>query len=162
MTLLIRPLVLSNYELHFIGDIADPILDRKLKSVFAQHMNLVFHGYQSMRNAWKICNQCDVGLAILDPKDNYMESYPTKLFEYLICGLPIVTSNFELYRNLVERYNVGFCVNPYNVDEISNSLREIVDKHKYSDLTSSIALFPFNNFTWECEFKKFTHYLRQA
>ena len=151
----------SNYELHFIGDITDPVLEGKLQSIFEQYTNMIFHGYQSMHDAWKICNECDVGLAILDPKDNYMESYPTKLFEYLICGLPIITSNFELYRGLVERYNLGFCIDPNSDDEISSSLSAIVDKSKYSELASSVGLFPFDEFTWECEFAKFADYLRR-
>ena len=151
-----------NYELHFIGDIKDPILEGDLQTIFAKYPNVVFHGYKSMHAAWKICNECDVGLAILDPKDNYMESYPTKLFEYLICGIPIITSNFELYRGLVETYNLGFCTDPNSDDEISRSLSAIVDKAKYGEFVASVGLFPFHDFTWECEFAKFADYLRRT
>ena len=55
----------SNYELHLIGDITDHTLERNLQIV-SDNANVIFHGYQSMHSAWKICNSCDVGLAILD------------------------------------------------------------------------------------------------
>ena len=151
----------SNFELNFIGDITDPTLETSLQHVFSKHKNIIFHGYQSMDDAWNICKDCDVGLAILDPKDNYMESYPTKLFEYLICGLPVITSNFELYRGLVEKYNLGLCVNPMSDDEISNALRNIIKEAKYSEFAASIGLFPFHDFAWEFEFTKFVNYLRR-
>ena len=151
----------SNYELHFIGDITDSELDVILQRVFAQRTDVIFHGYQSMQDAWKVCSECDVGLAILAPKTNYMESYPTKLFEYLICGLPIITSNFDLYRRLVEKYNVGLCIDPNSDDEISCACAEIVGKSRYSELSENITAFPFEKFVWEKEFEKFTDYLRK-
>ncbi len=152
----------DNYELHFIGEITDASIEPELFEVFNGNANIVFHGYQPMRRAWEICNACDVGLAILDAKANYIESYPTKLFEYLICGLPIVTSNFDLYRGLVEKYNVGFCVNPSDDTEIAENLSAIVEYKMYARLTTFVDRFPFNRFTWEQEFRKFSDFLRSA
>lgn len=151
----------SNYELHFIGDITDPNLEENLRQIFFENTNIIYHGYQSMHESWKICNSCDVGLAILDSKKNYLGSYPTKLFEYLICGLPIVTSNFELYKNLVEKHNLGFCIDPDNEHQISTALSEIVKTRKYLELTTNVGSFSFQGFTWESEFEKFADYLRK-
>lgn len=149
-----------DFELHYIGDITDPYVAGYLHKKFKESSNLIFHGYQSMHNAWKICSDCDVGLAILDPKANYIESYPTKLFEYLICGLPIITSNFPLYRNLVEGYNIGRCVNPNDINNIIESVKEIVGESEYFSVGSHVDKFPFAQFTWESEFLGFHDYLR--
>ena len=151
----------ANYELHFIGDITDPNLETKLTEIFTRSANIIFHGYQSMHNAWEICNSCDVGLAILDARENYLGSYPTKLFEYVICGLPVVTSNFELYQNLIEENNLGFCVDPNNKKQISMALSEIVGEPKYLELAANVGSFRFEGFTWEDEFSKFVRFLRK-
>jgi len=151
-----------DYELHFIGDITNPVLERELMSIFAHRSNVIFHGYQPLYDAWRICKECDVGLAILDPKENYIESYPTKLFEYLVCGLPVVTSNFELYKDLIERYGLGLCIDPNKEVDIASALIEIMDARQYSQFASCVESFPFHEFTWEREFEKFEAYLRTA
>jgi glycosyltransferase involved in cell wall biosynthesis len=152
----------NNYELHLIGDIPDPKLAVELGSLFSSYPDVKFHGYKSMVEAWDICKSCDVGLAILDAKHNYVESYPTKLFEYLICGLPIVTSNFELYRGLVEGNSIGYCVDPDDENDVSNALRNVVDIARYRELARNIREFSFDGFTWEAEFSAFLHYLRKT
>ena len=43
------------------------------------------------------------GLALLKPVGDYPDSYTTKLFEYMALGLPVITSDFPLYRDVVER-----------------------------------------------------------
>jgi glycosyltransferase involved in cell wall biosynthesis len=152
----------GNYELNYIGDITDPTLEAELNKILSSNTNIIYHGYQAMPDAWEICIKCDVGLAILDAKHNYIQSYPTKLFEYLICGLPIITSNFNLYRGLVERHNIGFCIDPSDSDDITRALKAIVVDVKYSELSRSVSRFSFHDFTWEFEFAKFTDYLKKS
>ena len=149
----------NNYELHFIGQIKDLKLENQLKKIFLKHPNVIYHGWKALPEARKICVQCDVGLAILDPKQNYIESYPTKIFEYLTFGLPVISSNFDLYRGVVENHNVGLCVDPDNNEDISRALKTIVEESKYSELSSSIESFPFDDYSWEFEFEKFVAFL---
>ena len=152
----------NNYELNYLGDITNPILERKLQRIFKDSSCIRYHGFVPMSEAWKVCQSCDVGLAILDPRENYMESYPTKLFEYLVCGLPVITSNFLMYRDLVSHPNVGFCIDPNNDAELARACRSIINPSVYSQFSSNIASFPFHDFTWENEFGKFLDYLRQS
>jgi glycosyltransferase involved in cell wall biosynthesis len=69
-----------------------------------------FHGYVPPREAWSIAARCHCGLAVLRAHANYVESYPTKMFEYMALGLPVVASNFPLYRSVVEGARCGLTV----------------------------------------------------
>lgn len=150
----------NNFELHFIGEIKDKKLEAELNKTFSENKDIFYHGYRPMKEAWNICRDFDIGLAVLDKRNNYIDSYPTKIFEYLICGLPIVTSNFKLYRKLVEKKGVGFCVNPDNPTEIKNTLKKIIDDKNYIAMQKNIKNFPFYNFSWDNEFSNFLQFLK--
>ena len=56
--------------------------------------------------------RADVGLVLFEPHPNYKETLPTKFFEYLHYGLPIICSDFPLWRRFVERHDCGVTVPP--------------------------------------------------
>jgi len=58
----------------------------------------------------------DVGLALFDPDPNYVQSTPTKFFEYLHFGLPILCSDFPRWRRFIERHDCGAVVPPGDAD----------------------------------------------
>jgi len=71
---------------------------------------VTLRGYMLPSEGWRVVSRCHVGLAVLEPIPNYFESYPTKLFEYMALGLPLITSDFPLYREIVEGSGCGLCV----------------------------------------------------
>ncbi len=97
------------------------IIDRyKLKGV-------QFRGYLLPAEGWRIIARCHIGLALLKPIPNYYESYPTKLFEYMTLGLPVIVSDFPLYRGIVEKEQCGICVNPESPEEIARAMQWLLD-----------------------------------
>jgi glycosyltransferase involved in cell wall biosynthesis len=79
-------------------------------------------GNKDATEAWRIMARCHIGMAILAPDQNYIESYPTKLFEYMAMGIPVIASNFPLYRTIVEGERCGICVDPLRVEEIAQAI----------------------------------------
>lgn len=65
----------------------------------------------------------DVGLALFDPDPNYVQSMPTKFFEYLHFGLPILCSDFPRWRRFIERHDCGAVVPPGDADAALQVLR---------------------------------------
>ena len=53
-----------------------------------------------------------IGLVTLLPLPNYLEALPTKLFEYMAMGIPILASDFPLWRQLVESSGAGRVTSP--------------------------------------------------
>ncbi|UFH55962.1 glycosyltransferase [Spirosoma sp. KNUC1025] len=89
--------------------------------------NLYFYGYTDQREAFPYAIQATAGLALLKPVGDYPDSYTTKLFEYMALGLPVITSNFPLYKNVVERHNCGFCVSPTDPAQITQALDFLIE-----------------------------------
>ncbi|MCY7357359.1 MAG: glycosyltransferase [Rudanella sp.] len=102
---------LENSRLHLFGRMADDCLDEL--TAFGDRVR--WYGHVSQAVAFPIMRQCVAGLALLKPVGDYPDSYPTKLFEYMALGLPVITSNFPLYRSVLENHQCGFCVDPTDV-----------------------------------------------
>lgn len=51
----------------------------------------------------------------------------TKIFEEMMAGLPVVCAGFTLWREFVERWNCGICVDPEDPDAIAAAVRRLLD-----------------------------------
>ena len=56
--------------------------------------------------------RADVGLALCEPHPNHVGSLLTKFYEYLHYGLPLICSDFPLWRRFVETHECGAVVPP--------------------------------------------------
>ena len=99
----------------------------KLATFIDVRDNLHFYGYTDQRDAFPYAAQATAGLALLKPVGDYPDSYTTKLFEYMALGLPVITSNFPLYKDVVERHNCGFCVSPYDPVQVADALIYLIE-----------------------------------
>lgn len=66
------------------------------------------------------------GLCILKPIKNYFYSHPIKMFEYMAAGLPVIASDFPLWKKIVEDNQCGICVNPTDVDAVRKACAELL------------------------------------
>lgn len=67
------------------------------------------------------------GLVTLLPLPSYLDALPIKLFEYMSAGLPVIASDFPLWRGIVQASGCGVCVDPASVDAIAAAMRQIID-----------------------------------
>jgi glycosyltransferase involved in cell wall biosynthesis len=71
--------------------------------------------------------QARIGLAVLQPTDAYRDALPTKLFEYMAAGVPVVASDFPLWRSIVEGAGCGLLVDPTNPAATAAAIKQLVD-----------------------------------
>jgi glycosyltransferase involved in cell wall biosynthesis len=67
-------------------------------------------------------SNASVGLVLFKPLPNHIFSLPNKLFEYMSAGLPIIASDFQLWRDIIEVNDVGICVNPNDISSIKKAI----------------------------------------
>ena len=64
---------------------------------------------------------------------NDAASYPIKLFEYMAAGIPVISSNFPLYKEIVEGNNCGICIDPLDINAIYDAINKIAKDKVYAD-----------------------------
>jgi glycosyltransferase involved in cell wall biosynthesis len=70
-----------------------------------------------------------MGLLLFQPAPNHTDAMPTKLFEYMAAGLPVIVSGtLEVCREVVERHRCGILVDPTDEREIANAIRFLFDR----------------------------------
>lgn len=71
-------------------------------------------------------NQCIAGYVLYDYHRNLgynIGSFGTnKLFEYMIAGLPVICTDFELWKNIIDKYDCGIYVEPGKADQLENAI----------------------------------------
>ena len=77
--------------------------------------------------------QSMAGLVTLHPIVNYLDALPVKMFEYMSAGIPVIASNFPLWREIVEGNQCGICVDPLNPADIAKAIDALVGNPKLAE-----------------------------
>ena len=125
-----------DFFMHYIGPYNEKdLIKNKVSKLNNKHIK--FYNSLPLTNALKYSIKSKVGLSILKPIKNYKESYSTKVFEYMALGLPVITSNFPLYKDIVEKYKCGICIDPENPNELAEAIKWIL---KNSDEAKNMGI----------------------
>jgi glycosyltransferase involved in cell wall biosynthesis len=117
--------------------------------------NINFYGRMNSSEGLKIISSCNIGIALLHPIPNYVESYPTKMFEYMMLGLPVIVSAFPLYQDIVEGSGCGICVDPFSKNGIAEAIRWIINHPIEAEQMGKNGLRAVEGkFNWNLEEKK--------
>jgi len=79
----------------------------------------------------------------------------TKLFECMMLGLPVICTDFVLWKQIVECWKCGICNSPYNVDDLEKAMKYFLtntDKAKQMGENGRQAVL--KKFNWNIEEKK--------
>lgn len=115
-------------EFECIGPIADECRTEVLERAKRARLPVRMNGERlPPHEAWSLTARCHVGLAVLRGIPNSYAIEPTKLFEYMALGMPVVASNFPTYRAVVEGTACGLCVDPDAPVEIADAIEWLMD-----------------------------------
>ncbi len=71
-----------------------------------------FRGRLDRAGVQRLLGESRVGVALYYPTQNYFDTQPVKLFEYMAAGIPVITVDFPYHRGIVEQNRCGLCVPP--------------------------------------------------
>lgn len=86
-----------------------------------------YRGMVSRTAVRQIFSEARIGLVLFHPEPNHVDAQPNKLFEYMSAGLPIVASDFPLWRQLLDNVGAGICADPLDPRAIANSIAALLD-----------------------------------
>jgi glycosyltransferase involved in cell wall biosynthesis len=77
------------------------------------------------------------GLLVLEPRKAYLESLPVKLFEYMAAGIPVIASDFLLWREIVAGAECGLLVDPASPQSIASAVEWVLAHPEEADAMGS-------------------------
>lgn len=84
-------------------------------------------GFLSRPQAKEVMGRSMAGLVTFLPEPNHIEAQPNKIFEYMSAGLPVIGSNFPLWREIIEGNECGICVEPLDPAAIAAAIDWLVE-----------------------------------
>jgi glycosyltransferase involved in cell wall biosynthesis len=89
-----------------------------------RHVN--WHGYLDRNVLTSLLSRVLAGLVILHPETSFITSQPIKFFEYMAAGIPVIASDFPLWRSIIQAADCGILVDPFNIRVIATAIERLV------------------------------------
>lgn len=146
--------LIPEIKLNLAGPISPVSLREELEALPAWK-NVKDYGFVDRKTIVEILNKSKVGVVTLHPQENYLDSLPIKMFEYMYAGIPVIASNFPLWEKIVNDNNCGICLDPFDIQAIADSISLLLnDDEKSKQMGENGRNAVLNQFNWENEEKK--------
>ncbi|WP_322896005.1 MULTISPECIES: glycosyltransferase [unclassified Yoonia] len=143
----------SNVRLQMMGTANAQLLE-KLENI-SGWQRVVSHGWADRPTVSTILSRCRAGLVLYYPEPNHVRAQPNKMFEYMAAGVPVIASNFPLWRQIVEGAGCGLLVDPQDPQAIANAMQWILDNPDEADAMGRRGRVAVEErFNWEAESEK--------
>ncbi len=116
----------SDVRLNMVGAYAEPKVELEVRS-YPGWTRVNDLGVQDRRGVSDVLGRSVAGLVNLHPLVNYLDALPIKMFEYMSAGIPVIASNFELWRQIIQDSGCGICVDPMNPLAIAEAIDFLVE-----------------------------------
>jgi glycosyltransferase involved in cell wall biosynthesis len=116
----------QNVELVLMGTCPFPEDEKRIRAV----RNVRYLGNQNLRAVYQHIAEADIGLLLLQPVPayTYAGENTLKLFEYMWCGIPLVSSDFPNLRQIIEAAQCGICIDPCSAERAAASILDLLDQ----------------------------------
>lgn len=81
-----------------------------------------FIGFANRTQVADLLGRARAGLVIFHAEPNHVEAQPNKMFEYMAAGLPVIVSDFPLWREIVDGAQCGLLVDPLDAGAIAAAM----------------------------------------
>jgi glycosyltransferase involved in cell wall biosynthesis len=104
-------LVQSGVRLNLCGRFSEPTVEQSCKTMPGwQAVNE--QGFVDRAGVRQVLGRSVAGLVTFHPLPNHIDAQPNKMFEYMSAGIPVIASDFPLWREIVLGNQCGLCVDP--------------------------------------------------
>ena len=116
----------STIELCLAGSFRPASLQQEVETS-AGAANIQFFGQLSRAKLAELLGTARAGLVLFHEAPNHVNAQPNKLFEYMSVGLPVIASDFPLWRDLIDGIGSGILVDPKSPQAIADAMRWMLE-----------------------------------
>ena len=142
-------------KLYIAGNFENQIIEKEVMKEINDIDNIIYLGFLNWDDTIKYLSKSKIGIVALHPIENYITSYPIKLFEYMAMGLAVIGSNFSLWKDIILSNQWCLVVDPLKPKQIAKSISYLFEN------PDKINLFGVNGkksvtekFNWKVEEEK--------
>lgn len=142
------------------GNFEDAALEAELKAhpAWSQVEYLGQVGRAEVRD---VMARSRAGMVTLLPMPSYMDALPIKMFEYMSAGLPVIASDFPLWRDIVVEHRCGLCVDPANPQAVADAIRQLLGSVELAERLGAAGRAAVDqHFNWPHEEKQLLAFYR--
>ena len=143
-----------NIKLKLFGNFSNKNFEKGVKNMPGWE-KIDFLGFLPQKEAYQHMWNADIGLVCFLPEPNHINAIPNKIFEYMINELPIVISNFPLWKKIIKKNKCGICIDPLSPKKIAEAIEYLVEHHdEAKQMGENGRKAVLEKYNWENESKK--------
>jgi glycosyltransferase involved in cell wall biosynthesis len=141
-------------SLHLIGPIDEAGLEQEITEWLRNNSlseSVHLHGRIPNEQTFDIIRHNGVGLCLLR-KNVFSAIEPTKIFEYMMTSLPVIVTDCQLWKAIVENDKCGIAIDPANISESADSVVSLLnDEQRLKELGRNGLNAVSAKFNWGTE-----------
>ncbi|MFA5576922.1 MAG: glycosyltransferase family 4 protein [Tissierellaceae bacterium] len=156
ITTLVKSVYMANAKLILAGKFQSQKYYDELKEL-TEYSCVEYKGVVNRKEVVNIINKSKIGVAIIRNIGQYnkYDGFPTKVYEYMLMGLPVIISKYDYSYQVFKENNCGICVDPENIDEIVKSITFLLNNPEQAKLMGDNGKrLVKERYNWDLEEKK--------
>ncbi len=151
---MLEAIALADMQLVLAGPMESPELHATLMAM-PGWTQVDYRGVLDRDGIKNLLAESNLGLVLLHPAPNYLDALPVKMFEYMAAGLPILASDFPLWRDILNESGAGRCVDPLDIQAIADSILSLLSSPSDLEAMSAAGIAATANiYNWHNEERK--------
>jgi len=152
--------VASGAVLNLCGEFPDRALQARVRALEGWQ-RVREHGVLDRAGVRGVLARSLAGVVTLHPVPNYVHSQPIKMFEYMSAGIPVIASDFPLWRDIVIGNDCGVVVDPMQPRQIAAAIdRLVADPAEARRLGENGRRAVQERYSWEAEVPSLLRFYR--
>ncbi len=136
------------------GGIKGEELRRSLESK-AGWSNVNDLGFIDRQRFFEVLSQSKAGMLTFHRAKNHVNALPNKMFEYMSAGVPVIASDFNYWKDIIEKHKCGICVDPTNPVQIADAIKFVTENDEAaSEMGSNATKAIKEKFNWDTQVEK--------